>query len=793
MIPFDVVALDTPYDKKPIGYEIGVITNRIKSNPDIVTITNKDDLINLINTKGSVVAWSDSGTRMVMIDFDKGTTLNNALISAKKKGLLPTLVYKTHSEKYEGISKTRITRFRFVYLLDDMIKTVDEYKAIYSAFLKIFHMADRQVRNPNRLFFTGNNHHNKIVYDGDILPMSILTPLLASNYIEVSKNVNIKPKHTKTIKELPKNNLTNYLTLNGVDHTEVRSICKLYESHYQNEQLTHFDKMILLTNLRYVNGGVNFFINNLIEGRNTKRVAKWENIAHFVEKNNYKPFGCSMCSKKDSCPNSSNKNLRSVIMNRSKVEKLAILDEEVYQTIDEARNDVNRYIKSCLNDKYDSVYVIQVPAAIGKTQTVLESYHNECVLAFPNHKLKQEKYDWMMSNGKHTYQTMDIKEIVTDEKDLEEITDAFKSNNIKRIKEIVLSYKGGLEYWQRRRIPLTNNTMTTHEKTLNGNYSSDVFNVIYDEDPSSSMVVYNNWNYKKALKDLNILKSKNIISKDDKDILVKVLRKWSKIDTYEPEYIKETKLIKSVRKLAKSINSKLKTYNIQLHHNIVHLLHSISVSKSAYMVDRRFPAGRRIIILSATPDIDTIKKLAKKSGKDFKLLKLSKQVKRVGKIKQVLVNTSKNKIDDNLDIIKQYSKAEHTITYKSKVGTFNKNIDNIPYGGNTTGYNNLKGKDIDIVYTLQARPDYYRMKYAFLYDKQLKDNRMVNQKVEWGKSRFIFYAPIDEDYRKIIFQHIDSEMVQAIERSRTLTENCTSTVFSNFVCSIVDPYNIIYI
>ena len=404
-------------------------------------------------------------------------------------------------------------------------------------------------------------------------------------------------------------------------------------------------------------------------------------------------------------------------------------------------------------------------------------------------KLKDEKLEWLTSQGLKTYATPNIKDYVTKESDIKKITKAYETNNLARVNEIVKQYENGSEYLRRKMIPLTSNTLTTHEKTFNGRFAKDIDNVFYDEDPTSSMLVYKSWNYDKLLIDINKIYRKNVIDDAERDLIVSECSKWSKINKDRPEYLKETEELIKLRKLAGDIAYRKKDMNIILNHNLSYLLQTQVVSKNSFMLTRKFPPGR-IIILSATPDIDTIKKIASLSGKTVRVFKQDKQVKRVGKINQVLINSSKNKIKDNVEKIKELNDAEVTITHKSMVGTYNSNSDNIPYGGNVMGYNSLKGKNISIAYTLQAKPEYYKMKYCLLHEDKAPLDKTEYAKVTWHKSRFLFYSAANDKLRNIIMQHIDSEMVQAIERARTLTEDCTVTVFSNFICSIVDPVNV---
>ena len=796
MTPYTVLSFGRLHKNKAAvkGYE-GYTNNNLRQPHRATDITSVEDMVDLITTKGVIQPWNSvdenyAGSGAIFIDFDKGTSLLSALITADKFNVNPTIVYKTLSEDYSGKSKTKINKFRFVYMFDRVIKSPEEYRSVYSALLKIFHMADRSTRNHNRWFYTvKKDDKNSIIEVNDICDLNVIIPMIHHTVVYNSKRTS-NFKKNKVLTNLPKNKYFKPGVIEDISHDDIMDVCELYREHSQHKQLSHTDKVILLTNLRYIDGGVDYFLSKLIEGKNTKSSVRWENSAEQFKVDSYSPIGCSHCSKFGSCPNGKDyKNLRGVVANRTKIEPVEY-EEPEYMSIEEAREELKDSIGSCINNNANTVYVIETPAAVGKTQTVLDNFLNHGVMAFPNHNLKEEKYNWLLSNGKSAYSTQNIKDVVTDDSDMKKVSKAFRTNNYQRVKEIVSKYDGGVDYLNRRGIPLTNNTLTTHEKTFNSSYASDVDTIFYDEDPSASMLLYNSWNIKKVISDANKLMKKEVISTVERNLIVTECTRWSKLRTEASIYLKTDPTIKKLRSLGQSIKSRLKTTSVILNTNLPLLLQSKVVSNSSFMVARKFSSGKRIIVLSATPDIAALTRIAELSGKQIEVIKSNKSIKRIGNINQVLINTSRIKIDDNTDKIKEMSKGSVVITYKSKVGTYNNDTDNVPYGGNTTGYNHLKGKNIDIAYTMQAQPEYYRMKYAMLYEKPPTSKMFVNKKVRWNNSRFVFYTSKDEKLQNVIFQHIDSEMVQAIERARTLTELCNVTVYSNFVCSIVESVNV---
>ena len=101
--------------------------------------------------------------------------------------------------------------------------------------------------------------------------------------------------------------------------------------------------------------------------------------------------------------------------------------------------------------------------------------------------------------------------------------------------------------------------------------------------------------------------------------------------------------------------------------------------------------------------------------------------------------------------------------------------------GNCEGYDTLKGKDIAVVGT----PHLSNIVYA-LYAKALgfpvktKDLSITYQMVEYNGFKFKFKCYDNENLRNIQLSLIESDLVQAIGRNRTLRENCITYVYSNF-------------
>jgi len=214
----------------------------------------------------------------------------------------------------------------------------------------------------------------------------------------------------------------------------------------------------------------------------------------------------------------------------------------------------------------------------------------------------------------------------------------------------------------------------------------------------------------------------------------------------------------------------------------------ISIIMTMLTVVRIYQIVKCFLLHFLAPDIILIKKIAEESG--MRVIERSvPSVKRKGKIEQIIMNTSKTAYKKNFNKINSaLTKDAITITYKEHSSYMN-NGESVPYGGNTLGYDVLKGMELNVAYTYQCPSEVYFHKYTYINDRAIENTKMSNQYVEFNNNTFLFFTYEDKDLQQIVFHHIDSEMVQAIERSRTVSEEITTTVYSNFICSVVNFAN----
>ena len=211
----------------------------------------------------------------------------------------------------------------------------------------------------------------------------------------------------------------------------------------------------------------------------------------------------------------------------------------------------------------------------------------------------------------------------------------------------------------------------------------------------------------------------------------------------------------------------------------------ITVAKSFTLLQKpQFPVGaRKIIVFSATISEMVWKQLYPNA--QFYEIGL---VENKGTVKQHFISTSKSKMADNAQEIKDILTEEeinNLITFKGTKGYFSE-FQTEMHLGNTQGYNSLKGQDIAIAGTF-SYPEHILNLIVFAVAGEYPEN-MNNYKLNINGFRFGFFTFSNPIHRALHIHIIESEMLQAIGRARTIHFDCTVVVASHFPVKEADEF-----
>lgn len=184
------------YDSKPVGKQIGSLSNRIRKS--LVEITPRE-LAHKLGSGHTMVqgAWNNSfddfiSSQLIAIDFDNTYPKGHELAGQRflesdtdkryeyqsiKKVLSDneftlgsaSFIYKTFSYT------TGHEKFRLVFILNHCITDVEDYKALYSKIASLYPSADTKVGQPNRLMFGGAYGFQEIDFNNRLKVEDFLT------------------------------------------------------------------------------------------------------------------------------------------------------------------------------------------------------------------------------------------------------------------------------------------------------------------------------------------------------------------------------------------------------------------------------------------------------------------------------------------------------------------------------------------------------------------------------------------------------------------------------------------
>lgn len=211
----------------------------------------------------------------------------------------------------------------------------------------------------------------------------------------------------------------------------------------------------------------------------------------------------------------------------------------------------------------------------------------------------------------------------------------------------------------------------------------------------------------------------------------------------------------------------------------------ITVASSFTLVQKpQFPAGaHKVIVFSATVS----KTVWNQLYPEAKFYEVG-TVQNKGTVKQHFINTSKTRLKENKDAIKDILKAEdiqNLITFKGTKGYFSE-FQTEMHLGNTQGYNSLKGEDIAVAGTF-SYPEHILNLIVFAVAGEYPEN-MFNYKLNINGFRFSFFTFSNPIHRALHTHIIESELQQAIGRARAIHFDCNVVVLSNFPVKEADEF-----
>jgi len=778
------------WNEKPTKKEIGSITNTMKDFSstieeflDNVTVPYAQSWSGgRFNGKICNENWIDQ--QVIGLDFDTGTKQPQEVIDYfTGYGIPPSIYYCTFSHQPDH------PKFRIVFFLDEPITCKIQLKLIFT--VMSYHLdVDTKCFNPARIFLGGT--HGEIINNYPISQKSFLETIkkMGEDYCLDLDATGTDKGDRKFSEQLYINNSSTELITHNttpiprdqkIDLEILRNEVKVLDILFTGERKLHHNEVFGLgTNMQYIRKGKTLMLELMKNyDRNNEKGYKPNNYAALdcIMRMDYQPMPVKNFSACDE-----DKELDTLLDIAKKKGKVVVKEKATKIPLAEAEKILKEKFKYVIENKKEdhTVYIFRLPTAIGKTK-LLENVGNS-VIAEPTNPLKNEVKERMKSPSRMTPDPIEfiddninitvksLYNIGLPKKAMEIIYNVSEGHGSINDQEIAKTYITELKDCYSRKY----NTLTTHTRAINTNSENEFPHetIIFDEDPLDTLVKVDST----TVNDISAFQWQFEVLKEVTNYFKNLPNGIYNTPTFSFDL---EELVKNVRD-GKGIST-----------NVFQFFGSNSFiykdGKIDYIMKTALPTHKKVIILSATIDPDFYRKIYPEYK--FEVVDIT-HVEQIGKIIQYtgfscsrlsLMKVAKN--------IQDQVQERKVITFKRYKKLFTNSVKDIHFG-NCAGYDTLAGQDLVVVGTPHIAPEKYYflaklMGVEFVYG----ETPVNNQRVTYRGFEFTIKCFLNEELRKIQFSCIESELLQAVGRGRTLRRDCTVEVYSNFPLYVSDEFH----
>ena len=805
---FKITIDPTSQKVKPSKYQFGIITN----NLTVITAVTINQCATIFTQPfgytwtGSLFSGNLSGENwleqnVIGLDFDKGTIATDEVIERfSKLEIKPQLWYSTLSDS------DTLRKFRFVLFLDSPITNNLIREKIMEALLKLFPEADSKCKNASRFFLGGKeskvlgNEPINLERLMNILLINLITndhgktrritPNLVNALVNVksvpeckllcynNRNIHFKTKSTKQ--------KTTYLEGGEViDIEQARKKVRILDEFLNGEWLYHDQLFGLATNLIYIRGGRKLMQTTMEKFNNEGKTFYTDNnfnILTYLKKVNYpiQPVFSFSEFEEDKDTYDIISATRDV---RGLIEELELITR-IPLKIAEAtfKSTFAEIMEDCNNDK---INLFILPTAIGKTESLLNL--ENIIIAAPANKLKDEissrmnvkyvstpetpKFDDEDLNKKLLYyytiglpnKATQILYNITDDKNVNKYSTKDIDNASGYLKKLNESY-------------YSNDTvLTTHPRIIHSEFQNNT--IVFDEDPLKTLIDIKHVH----ISDIQKLDNKTMLLNNDLVNVIDFLLKCSPSEIYKtPSFNVDIEALTDKITLSDIASNVFEIFN-----SSYLIRDAMNTDLVHYVVKRSLPKNKKICIMSATAPKYIYEKLF---GERLNLINIS-DVEQIGKVVQYTNRScSRNSLERYVKDISDKVGDLPVITFKSFGKDFQNPVTDM-YFGNCSGYDTMKGKDIAVVGTPHRNNVEYMLTAKVLgFEFKQEETGMKFQKIEYNGFKFKLNCYLNEELRKIQLSLIESDLIQAVGRARTLRTNARVDLYSNFPLRISNEF-----
>ena len=715
--------------------------------------------------------------------------------------IYPQLWYSSLSDSDE------LRKFRVLIFLDQKIQHAKQYHLIVNGLMTLFPEADHSCSNLGRFFYGGKKSH--IIHEQpystqkliDVLAINMVTSdggrtrslntaqLRSSSKDESGQKPYFLYYMYRNDWNSPEFNRTPItITSEGcetirVDFNLARKRVKILDAFLNGEWLFHDQLFGLATQLTNIQGGRKLMKETMLKYNQLEKTFYTENnfnIFIYLNKVNYPPIPVFKFSNYQEDNDifdiiSATNNIRGHIEQKEEINKISLL---------QAEDLLIKEFENTIQTVDNSIYIFKLPTAIGKTEIITNTVAS---IAAPTNNLKNEVGQRMKVEYQTTPDSVEFEDKTINKK----MNYYYSIGNLKRATAIlydIINHKNSKIYSPQdiesanhyltelqNSYKSTKTVLTTHSRAIHSNFSHDT--IIFDEDPLNSLIDI------KQLYISDLFKLKLMFNSRQVDLnnIIQYL------ESLIPGEIKELPTFTiDLDELIDQISS------IKVESNIIEFFASSFILKDKmdpncihYVIKHELPKDKKIIIMSATISPFIYNRLF---GDRIKLIDIQDVQQQGSVIQYTARSCSRSGLNRYVKMISEQVSDLPVITFKSFGHKFQNPVKEI-YFGNCSGYDQLKGKDIAVVGTPNRNDIVYLLTAKVLgISFKTTDTTMSYQKIEYSGFEFMFNAYDHEELRNIQLSLIESDLIQAVGRNRTLRTKAKVILYSSFPLRISEKF-----
>lgn len=804
---YQITINPTPLKSKPLKSDnsIGIIYN----NLNLVTGITVNEIAAIVQQpygytwsggvfNGSVLNNTWESQSVIGLDFDNKDRIiypEEVIKRLENYSITPQVWYRTFS------STDEIIKFRMMLLLDNSIVDPNHHEVLMKGLKTVFPEADSKCFRRGGFFFAGTK--SEIISQEPIntlkltdhLSIELITkdqgrtrkiaPLKRCSFLLVGGSENGEKGNNQYSYNKKKGNSPNYNDVipEGkeplkIDWSEAIKKVKILNEFINGKWLTHDELFGLATNLLKFEGGRKLLKETMYKFNEQGLTSYTENnfnIFPYLGIVYYPPQPIHTFSDYEEDQHIYDFETE-VLNQRGKIQIMeAIHQIPLVEAEEKLKNHFERVVNS---DQKGKIHLFKLPTAIGKTK-LLTTVKNGTI-AIPTSKLKEEvtermKVPYQMTPNPIRFNDPKINKIIDHYYSMglqnkavavlhKIISGKFKYTVIDEDLKYAKDYLDQIE----KCIKSDESVLTTHTRAIHNKFKHDT--LIFDEDPIGSLVQIN------QIKISDLFVAELTLQNNRKDLtnVINILK-----NANSGEIMSSPIILMELDELVEKLSE-----NTQIESNVFGFFASSYFVKDTldpnlihYVSRKELPDDKNIIILSATLNTSIYKLLF---GNRIEVFDIG-EVEQKGRIIQYTKRSCSRKgLGKYVNQISEIVGDKKVITFKSFTNQF-LNASKEMYFGNCSGYDTLAGEDLVVVGTPHRNNvEYLLLAKVLGTNFKTSDTTMGFKEIEYNGFRFMFNCYDNAELREIQLGLIQSDLIQAVGRARTLRTEATVELYSNF-------------